>query len=1064
MQQNIDEDNGEVSRESLDERHLGQDQEDDDEDDDEEGFVYRPSSPTQDERPAMQTAIDDANIVAAEPHGDDASAADEDEEEEFAYPSSSTEAAPHTDGTIRDPEDVQREHTMPQVGDAAPSDEPATAPIPIDYSQLHQLCLSGALESLQQFFAETIETSQVSSFVLANEPNPTSGLMPIHYAAKEGKVETLKWLISDVGALVEIEDREGETALHKAALAGRLPALTYLLSCGADADSADADGWTALHNACSRGYLDIVRYLCENADATPTVRGGRGGWTPLMNAASNGHLPIVRYLTAKLHVDPFQRNAAGETAYDVAAASFEIYICEVLERYETDRWKALKFMNKTPASTSSTSSSSVAKSSADGPYNPLYLHTTVPVIIHQNERLDTRLSTLAVHGAKPRWSGTHSGRLTKPDRRAPGTLAPSALSSATSRGGRPLPMRREDVQLPVRDQPYKLRLPTRRKHGQEDSAGAASEDQGGSTPTPTSVLQERSSSQDPSEEASHFWLCDWQIDRTHPLVDPVEGWQYAQSFDAPEDKWYAQVPQPLTRLLEGKGLSSSITRAISGGTLPGPGQSSSGADGDNEATATGWVRRRRWIRCMRRRLDLEFGDELESAELSSASASASATAIHAELDENDVAGHEAARADCDRLPADADYIARAKALAGAFALDGVTPADVMGESTQMLRARETRLELGIKELRQHAFEDEVVDRRSSAEGLLKEFTLQLGQLRQASGLNGDEDDDDDTDDDDDDFIYPNSFKDTQSVITRIAGLGGSGASTAPRPGIGPRQASAASVFGDFASTSGANTRSQDLARATEFRVPTHDAPNPASVAHSGSILQQTSLIPTWEDDNDARECRGCSRKFTFFNRKHHCRRCGRIFCADCSSQRAHLSADELVIDPAMPEMLLSESMGASRICASCHAERQLPPALRTLNNVLDMAREDAGGPYSVGDQSQQGPLSQVSSRASELNECPVCGATLAQLGSQSDQEAHVKTCLENGGGGSIQSGRYIVYRLPSDSPIIGRECVICLEELLGAQPIARLPCLCFFHKNCIDSWLARGRACPTHAR
>lgn len=836
-----------------------------------------------------------------------------------------------------------------------------------------------------------------------------------------------------------------QTALHKAALAGRLPALTYLLASGAEADAADADQWTALHNACSRGYLDIVRHLCESAGATPTLRGGRGQWTPLMNAASNGHLPIVRYLTAKLHVDPFQRNAAGETAYDVAAASFEVYICDVLEKYESDRWTALKYA-------SSANSSSLPKSS-NGFYNPLFLHSTVPVIIHQNERLDTRISTLAVHGGRPRWSGTHSGRPTKPDRRAPGTLAPGFLSNSSR--SRPLPIRREDVQLPTRKEPYKLRLPSRRR---QQSDGTDGPDQGGSTPTPTSVLEARHASRDSGDDLSHFWLCDWQIDTTHPLVNPDEGWQYAQSFDAPEDKWYAQIPPPLARLIEGKGLSSSFTRALSGGTLPGPGQSSSTAQGDQEAGATGWVRRRRWIRCMRRRLDIEFGDELEAAELSSASESA--TALHAELDESN--GETDARAELDRLGPDADYVARAKALAGTFAVDGVTPADVIGESVQMLRATITRLELAITELRDNAFKDESVDRRSTAEDLLKEFTLQLGQLRQSAGIqDGGESDDEE---DDDDFIYPNSFKDTQSVITRIAPESTATANPSSRPVIGPRQSSAASVFGDVntPAVAGDHTRTQDLARATEFRVPTHDAPNRSRTSHSS--LQQTSLIPVWEDDSDARECRGCSRKFTFFNRKHHCRRCGRIFCADCSSHRAHLAADELVIDPAMPEMLLNESIGASRICSSCHAERQLPAALRTLNNVLDFTRED-GSSHDDGDQSgDSAPLSQVSSRASELNECPVCNVTLAQLGPQSQQEEHVRVCLENGGGGSLQSGRYLVYRLPADSPIIGRECVICLEELLGAQPIARLPCLCYFHKNCIDSWLARGRACPTHAR
>ncbi|KAJ6397003.1 hypothetical protein OIU77_021941 [Salix suchowensis] len=31
-------------------------------------------------------------------------------------------------------------------------------------------------------------------------------------------------------------------------------------------------------------------------------------------------------------------------------------------------------------------------------------------------------------------------------------------------------------------------------------------------------------------------------------------------------------------------------------------------------------------------------------------------------------------------------------------------------------------------------------------------------------------------------------------------------------------------------------------------------------------------------------CQGCSSQFTFINRKHHCRRCGGLFCGNCTRQ------------------------------------------------------------------------------------------------------------------------------------------------------------------------------------
>jgi hypothetical protein len=89
----------------------------------------------------------------------------------------------------------------------------------------------------------------------------------------------------------DMEDKEGETAVHKAALNGHLKVVQYLLPERADVHCQDADGWTALHNACSKGYLDIVRWLCEyggaagEIDAAPGVDvRSKGGWTPLSKA------------------------------------------------------------------------------------------------------------------------------------------------------------------------------------------------------------------------------------------------------------------------------------------------------------------------------------------------------------------------------------------------------------------------------------------------------------------------------------------------------------------------------------------------------------------------------------------------------------------------------------------------------------------------------------------------------------------------------------------------------------------------------------------------------------
>lgn len=42
------------------------------------------------------------------------------------------------------------------------------------------------------------------------------------------------------------------------------------------------------------------------------------------------------------------------------------------------------------------------------------------------------------------------------------------------------------------------------------------------------------------------------------------------------------------------------------------------------------------------------------------------------------------------------------------------------------------------------------------------------------------------------------------------------------------------------------------------------------------------------------------------------------------------------------------------------------------------------------------------------------------------------------------------------------ECAICLDDMTQGDTIARLPCLCIYHKGCIDEWFEVNRSCPEH--
>eukprot|EP00013_Stygamoeba_regulata_P008829 CAMPEP_0177682020 /NCGR_PEP_ID=MMETSP0447-20121125/31034_1 /TAXON_ID=0 /ORGANISM="Stygamoeba regulata, Strain BSH-02190019" /LENGTH=559 /DNA_ID=CAMNT_0019191491 /DNA_START=142 /DNA_END=1821 /DNA_ORIENTATION=+ len=74
------------------------------------------------------------------------------------------------------------------------------------------------------------------------------------------------------------------------------------------------------------------------------------------------------------------------------------------------------------------------------------------------------------------------------------------------------------------------------------------------------------------------------------------------------------------------------------------------------------------------------------------------------------------------------------------------------------------------------------------------------------------------------------------------------------------------------------------------------------VAGVGTV---TSPPPRWAKDSSVTECAQCEAVFTVFNRKHHCRHCGLIFCSVCSSQSC-----------AIPKFGMEKPV---RVCDRCYA-------------------------------------------------------------------------------------------------------------------------------------------------
>lgn len=68
----------------------------------------------------------------------------------------------------------------------------------------------------------------------------------------------------------------------------------------------------------------------------------------------------------------------------------------------------------------------------------------------------------------------------------------------------------------------------------------------------------------------------------------------------------------------------------------------------------------------------------------------------------------------------------------------------------------------------------------------------------------------------------------------------------------------------------------------------------------------------WMPDHSCRVCYECDSQFTVFNRRHHCRVCGRVFCAKCTANSIPAPSDE--------QKTGQEDWERIRVCNYCHKQ------------------------------------------------------------------------------------------------------------------------------------------------
>jgi FYVE zinc finger len=172
----------------------------------------------------------------------------------------------------------------------------------------------------------------------------------------------------------------------------------------------------------------------------------------------------------------------------------------------------------------------------------------------------------------------------------------------------------------------------------------------------------------------------------------------------------------------------------------------------------------------------------------------------------------------------------------------------------------------------------------------------------------------------------------------------------------------------------------------------------------------------WMSDSESDSCLECKSSFNLLLRRHHCRRCGGLFCDNCTSKRI-LIPDALFVVPPNSLFHESDSSVINRCCSACttlvgnyRSSQQLTAALPITvpsSNLCEsngsLHTRNLSTPVSIIQDSAT--AASASNVAAHTSDVPAARTPLREI-----------DCVE-WRGGSVGTGRFKMYSITVPSSI-----------------------------------------------